>query len=147
MHCRLQSVILYRLSWRCYHGYTSLLSQQLISFVICCSTWYTASDLQTQLVSGSYIQRPAQFSFFIADSLQFYQGMMAMIIKHDKVGVLNPCDNNKMIVNKSSSDSCHVLLQDSMYTLQYSVLLISTHNELTLGAMNSCLKSQSLLQN
>ena len=32
-----------------------------------------------------------------------------MIIKHDKVGVLNPCDDNKMIVNQSSSDSFHVL--------------------------------------
>ena len=46
----------------------------------------------TQLVSGSYIQRPAQFSFFIAE---FYQGMMVMIIKHDKVGVLNPCETIK----------------------------------------------------
>ena len=34
---------------------------------------------------------------------------MVMIIKHDKVGVLNPCDNNQMIVNKNSSDSCHKL--------------------------------------
>jgi len=33
-----------------------------------------------------------------------------MIIKHDKVNVLNPCDDNKMIVNKSSSDYYHVLL-------------------------------------
>ena len=59
----------------------------------------------------------------------FYQGM---ITKHDKLGVLNPCDNNKKIVNKRGSDSCYMLLQDSMYTLQHSVLLITTHNKLTL---------------
>ena len=40
-----------------------------------------------------------------------------------------PYYDNKMIVNKSSSDSCHVLLYDSTYKLQY---LISAQNELTL---------------
>ena len=35
---------------------------------------------------------------------------MVIIIKYDKVGVLNSYNDNKIIVNKSSSDSCHVLL-------------------------------------
>ena len=61
------------------------------------STWCTATDKPLVAI---YIQRPAQFSFFITDIPQFYQGMMVMIIKHDKVNVLNPCDDNKMIVYK-----------------------------------------------
>ena len=41
-----------------------------------------------------------------------------MIIKHDKVGVLNPCDNNKMIVNKSSTKAhcCH--FKSNYYTTE-----------------------------
>ena len=59
-------------------------------------------------------------------------------IKHDKVGELNPCDDNKMIA--LITDTC------SAYTLQYSVLLISTCYELTMGAMDSYLNSLSLMQ-